>query len=160
VDANGAASAEVVVSPASISFGRAGGDGWHGRVTLTLHNTSTRDLTVYLDARGATGDIVLELTRDRLNVPAGRSARVTAGVRLLGVPDEAAVSGTIRVDPRDGTAVDVPWTFVASPPPDDLIGDVELSEETFSLRPRHRARRRVGTIVSRADGTPIGRRAS
>jgi hypothetical protein len=66
------------------------------------------------------------------------------------VPDEPAVSGTIRVDPRDGTALDVPWTLVTSPPPDDLIGDVELSEETFSpsdLTPAVLAVR-VGTIVS------------
>jgi subtilisin family serine protease len=149
VDASRAASAELVVSPASISFGRAGGDGWHGRSTLTLTNVSTRDLTVYLDARGGGSRIVLELSRVRVKVPAGGSVRVRIGVRLVGVGRVPIAAGTIRLDPRDGTALDVPWTLVLASPPDDLIGDVELSEQLFSpsdLTPTVLAVR-VGAIV-------------
>lgn len=152
VDASAAATAEVIVVPASISFGRSAGDGWRGEVPLALRNTSTRDLTVYLDPRGAIDGVVLELTRDRVTIPAGKTARVVAGVRLTGVAGQAAASGTIRVDPRDGTPVDVPWTTVLAPP-GDLIGDAELSEESFSpsdLTPAVLAVR-VGTIV-REDG--------
>jgi hypothetical protein len=58
VDATGAASVAVIVSPASISFGRAGGDGWRpGRADAPQHLHAR--FTVYLDAR-ATGDMVLE----------------------------------------------------------------------------------------------------
>ena len=132
VSANEASSAELVVTPATVSFGRGSGDGWTGRQKLRLRNLSTRDLTVYLAVEGAGSDLALDLSRGHVKVPAGGSVEVVVRARLLGVSGDPLASGIVRVAPRDGVALDVPWTLVLAPVPGDLIGEAVLSEHTFS----------------------------
>jgi hypothetical protein len=41
------------------------------------------------------------------------------------------VSGRIRIGPRGSQPLVVPWSVLLAPPPDDLIGNIELSERRF-----------------------------
>lgn len=149
VDAGRAAEVEVVTSPATVSFGRASGDGWVGRRALLLRNVSTRPVTVYLAERGSLPGIVFELSRRRFEIPAGARARVWLRVRLVRRPPVSAVNGSVRVAPRGGRALTVPWALVLAAPPDDLLGPARLSEAVFSpsdLTPAVLAVR-IGTIA-------------
>jgi hypothetical protein len=148
VDAGRAAQAEVVVRPATISFGRGSGDGWQGRRTVMLRNVSTRPLTIYLAVRPRRSAVALEVSPRRVTVPAGGSAAVRLRARVVRAPARTAVTGTIRIAPRGSEPLDVPWGVVLSPPPEDLIADVELSDDSFApsdLTPTVLAVR-IGTI--------------
>ena len=122
---------ELVADRASISFGRGTGDGWQGRRTLTLRNVSTRALTVDAFARPRGRGIVLRLQPRRLRIPAGREARIRVTARVAELAKADVVSGRIRIGPRGSQPLVVPWSVLLAPPPDDLIGDIKLSERSF-----------------------------
>ena len=131
VDGGRASVTELVADRASISFGRGAGDGWQGRRTLTLRNVSTRALTVDAFARTRGRGIVLRLQPRRLRIPPGREARVRVTARVAELANADVVSGRIRIDPRGSQPLVVPWSVLLAPPPDDLIGEIELSERSF-----------------------------
>jgi Subtilase family len=131
VDGVRASVTELVADRASISFGRGTGDGWQGRRTLTLRNVSTRALTVDAFARTRGRGIVLRLHPRRLRIPAGREARIRVTARVADLAKADVVSGRIRIGPRGSQPLVVPWSVLLAPPPDDLIGDIALSEPRF-----------------------------
>jgi minor extracellular serine protease Vpr len=131
VDGARASVTELVADRASISFGRGTGDGWQGRRTLTLRNVSTRALTVDAFARTRGRGIVLRLQPRRLRIPPGREAQVRVTARVAELAGADVVSGLIRIGPRGSQSLVVPWSVLLAPPPDDLIGDIELSERSF-----------------------------
>jgi hypothetical protein len=131
VDGGRASVTELVADRASISFGRGSGDGWQGRRTLTVRNVSTRALTVDAFARARSRGIVLRLQPRRLRIPAGREAKIRVAVRVTGLARTDVVSGRIRIGPRGSQPLVVPWSVLLAPPPDDLIGNIELSERRF-----------------------------
>ena len=154
VDPGRAATVELVPSLSSIAFGRGGGDGWQARRELTVRNVSARPLTVYLTTRlPQRGGVAVEVRPKRVRIEPGAAARVHLrawAVELTGAP---AVVGSMRLEPRGGTAVDVPLTVVLAPVSEDLIGDVQLSAKRFAgsdLQPTVLAVR-VGAI-SRTSG--------
>ena len=53
-------------------------------------------------------------------------------VRVSAVAKADVVSGVVRIAPRGSQPLAVPWSVLLAPPPEDLIGDVELSERSFS----------------------------
>ena len=53
-------------------------------------------------------------------------------VRVSAVVKADVVSGLVRIAPRGSQQLAVPWSVVLAPPPDDLIGNVRLSERSFS----------------------------
>ena len=131
VDGGRASVTEVVADRASISFGRGAGDGWHRRRTLTLRNVSTRALTVDVVAKARGRGVVLRLQPRRLRIPPGREAELRVTARVAAVARADVVSGRIHVRPRGSQPLVVPWSVLLAPPPDDLIGAVELSERSF-----------------------------
>jgi hypothetical protein len=156
VDGERASQAEVAVSPATVTFGRGSGDGWQGRRTLRVRNVSTRPLTVYLAAGPQRGGVSLVLSPRSVSVPAGGTAAIVLRARLTHVSTLPAVTGVVRVAPRGSQALAVPWSVVLSPPPADLVTDVELSEKRFTpsdLAPTVLAVR-VGTIETNG-GRPV-----
>jgi Subtilase family len=131
IDGGKAATVEVVAEPSSLTFGRGGGDGWQRR-ELLLRNVSTRRLTVYLAPQVPRGSgVAVVLSPRKLRLEAGASARVGARARVVRLTGAPAVTGVLRVAPRGSLAVRVPWTIVLQPRPDDLIGEVQLSERSF-----------------------------
>jgi hypothetical protein len=132
VDASRAAATELVVEPQSLSFGRGAGDGWQGRRTVFLHNVSSRPLTVDVTARARGRAVVLGLKPKRLRISAGGTGRIGVSVRVSAVARADVVSGLVRIVPRGSQPLAVPWSVLLAPPPEDLIGDTELSERSFS----------------------------
>ncbi len=132
VDAARAAVAELVVDRASLSFGRGAGDGWQGRRTLSVRNVSSRPLTVDLRARARSRAVTIRVQPKRLRISAGGTGRIRVSVRVSAVVRADVVSGLVRIAPRGSQQLAVPWSVVLAPPPDDLIGDVRLSERSFS----------------------------
>jgi len=176
VDGGRAAVTELVADRSSISFGRGTGDGWQGRRTLTLRNVSTRALTVDAYARTRGRGIVLRLVPSRLLIRPGREARIRVTARVAELARADVMSGLIRIGPRGSQPLVVPWSVLLAPPPDDLIGDIELSERRFEpsdLTPavlsvrlgtidRVRGRdvlqpvRRLDVVLAEDDGAAVG----
>jgi hypothetical protein len=132
VDAARAAVAELVVDHSSLSFGRGTGDGWQGRRTLSVHNVSSRPLTVDLRARARSRGVLVRLQPRRLRISAGGTGRIRVRVRVSALVRSDVVSGVVRVSPRGSQSLAVPWSVLLAPPPEDLIGATELSERSFS----------------------------
>jgi hypothetical protein len=132
VDAGRASVAELVADRASLSFGRGSGDGWQGRRTLTLRNVSSRALTVDATTRVQGRGLVLRLAPKRLRIRVGKTGRIRITARVAVMAKTEAVGGVVRIAPRGSQPLAVPWAVLLTAPPDDLIGDVELSERSFS----------------------------
>jgi hypothetical protein len=132
VDAARAAVVELVADHASLSFGRGKGDGWQGHRTVSLHNVSSRPLIVDVRARARSGGVLVRLVPKRLRISSGGTGRVRVSVRVSAVAKADVVSGVVRIAPRGSQPLAVPWSVLLAPPPEDLIGDVELSERSFS----------------------------
>jgi hypothetical protein len=150
VDAGRAAVAELVTDVPSLSFGRVSKDGSLRR-TLTLRNVSSRALVVDATARAASRGVGLRLAPERLRIPAGTTGQIRVTARVAEVGSVDVPGGVIRLAPRGSQPLAVPWTLLVAPPPDDLIGGVELSEKRFrpsDLTPALLSIR-LGTIVSR-----------
>jgi hypothetical protein len=75
--------------------------------------------------------IVLRLQPRRLRIPPGQEAQVRVTARVAELAGADVVSGLIRIGPRGSQPLVVPWSVLLAPPPDDLIGDIELSERSF-----------------------------
>jgi hypothetical protein len=132
VDATRAAALEVVTEPSSIAFGRGSGDGWDGRRELVVRNVSSRPMTVYVAARSRGGDVALRVKPRLLKIPARATGVVKVRARVVGASGVPVATGVIRLAPQGSEALDVPWAVVLSPPSDELLGDVQLSEHRFS----------------------------
>ena len=132
VDGGGAAVAELVADAASVSFGRGAGDGWQGRRILELRNVSTRTLFVDTRVSGSGQAVVMQVAPERLRIPAGGVRRIRVTARVAEVARTDVVSGVVRVAPRGAQELVVPWSALLSPPPADLIGDIDLSERSFA----------------------------
>jgi subtilase family protein len=176
VDAARASVAELVADGASVSFGRGSGDGWLGHRTLTLRNVSSRPLLVDVTAGPQSRGIVLRLSPKRLRIRPSESARLRVTARVGVVAKDDVVGGVIRIVPRGSQPLAVPWAVLLARPPRDLIGNVELSERSFSpsdLTPavlsirlgtieRERGRdavqpvRRLDVFLHDEDGKPLG----
>ena len=74
---------------------------------------------------------MLRLQPRRLRIPPGREAQVRVTARVAELASADVVSGLIRIDPRGSQPLVVPWSVLLEPPPDDLIGDIDLSERRF-----------------------------
>jgi hypothetical protein len=132
VDAARAAVVELVADHASLSFGRGKGDGWLGHRTVSLHNVSSRPLMVDARARARSGGVLVRLAPKRLRISSGQTGHIRVSVRVSAVAKADVVSGVVRIAPRGSQPLAVPWSVLLAPPPEDLIGDVELSERRLS----------------------------
>jgi hypothetical protein len=131
-DAVRAAVAELVVDRSSLSFGRGTGDGWQGRRSLSVHNVSSRPLTVDVRAPARGLGVVLRVQPRRLRISAGGTGRVRVSVRVSALVRADVVSGLVRIAPRGSQSLAVPWSVLLAPPPENLIGATELSERSFA----------------------------
>jgi hypothetical protein len=131
VDGGRAAVTELVADRASISFGRGAGDGWQGRRALVVRNVSTRALTVDVLARSRGPGVVVRVSPRRVRIPTGGEATIHLSARVAELTSADVASGLVRIRPRGSQPLAVPWSVLLAPPPDDLIGDVELSERRF-----------------------------
>jgi hypothetical protein len=125
------AGAEVVAEPATLAFGRAGGQGWSGTRTLKLRNVSTRWLRVFTAAPSPDRAIALSLDPKSLTLAPGQAADVRVEARLVRSTDAKEVSGTLTIAPLSGVRLRVPWAVVTAPVDPGLIGTVLLSAKSF-----------------------------
>jgi hypothetical protein len=151
VDVGRAASAEVVATPSTLSFGRTLGDGWQTR-TILLRNVSTRPVVVYLDAPAPrTAGVVIDVSPRKVRIGAGATARVRARARVDRIGTAAAAAGSLRAAPRGSRAIRIPWAVVLDPVSEDLVGEAQLSERRFRASDATPAvlAVRIGTITRR-----------
>jgi subtilisin family serine protease len=135
VDPTHAASAEIAVQPATLTFGRAEGADWSVARTLTLRNLSSRALTMSfgLQPDGALADLAFSADPAQLTLAPGATQQVTIGVSAGGEEPPMGAGGVIVVSPEGGQPVRVPWAIAlrqAELAP--LVGEVEISHRRFS----------------------------
>jgi subtilisin family serine protease len=135
VDPTHAASAEIAVEPATLTFGRAEGADWSAARTLTLRNLSSRALTVSfgLQPDGALADLAFSADPAELTLEPGATQQVTFGVSAGGEEPPMGAGGVIVVSPEGAQPVRVPWAIAlrqAELAP--LIGEAEISHRSFS----------------------------
>lgn len=134
VDPGAAAAAELSVVPASVSFGRGGGDGWQATRTVLVRNVSSRALTVYAGTpRRRRPRIALELSPRRFRIPAGGAValRLRAHVVGLRLPRGDASGGLVTLAPVGAASVRVPWGVVVGADTSNLLGTPDLSADSF-----------------------------
>jgi hypothetical protein len=158
VDVQAAAAAEVAAIPATISFGRGGGDGWTGEQTLRLRNVSTRPVTVFVgDSRGGRGPLAVTVRPRRVQLEPGGAAEVEVSARVTQYPGAGAVLGALAVTVLGGRTTRVPWSAVVPPrttAAPELLGALKL--DATRTRPTERAPAvltfRAGRVAEGATG--------
>jgi hypothetical protein len=121
VDVGAAAAAEVATDPVGLSFSSTG-----ERRTVRLRNISPRNLLVVVTA-GRTAP--LSVTPRRLELRRGGVAAVTVSVRPGRLPPPGRlVHGALRIQPRGGQPVRVPWGAMRRRPRGALIRSVSLRD--------------------------------
>jgi subtilisin family serine protease len=133
LDLAAAAAAEVVAEPATVSFGALSTAGTTHVRTVRLRNVSTRrlDVRVETDVEGL-GGIAVTASPVRIALPPGRavSVRLTARAAFLPRALEAA-TGRIRIVPRGGVGIGIPWAAALPPRDARLLEEVRLSARSF-----------------------------
>jgi minor extracellular serine protease Vpr len=156
VDPRRAAAAELAVEPATLAFGRSDGPGWSEARSVTIHNVSSRELTVGfgLVADGLNDRLSFTAEPTRLTLAPGASADVTIGV-AADAELEAGAGGALVVSADGAQPVRVPWAVarrVSGSAP--LVGDVRLSHQEFT--PSASAPVVLAFRAGRVDATPDG----
>jgi minor extracellular serine protease Vpr len=156
VDPRQAAAAELAVEPATLAFGRGAGPGWSEVRSVTVHNISTRELTVgFALAPDAAGEPLSFGARPTsLKLPAGASADVTIGVEATGDLSEGS-GGALVVSAGGAQSVRVPWAIAPrTSGRGPLVGDVQLSHTAFA--PSGAAPVVLAFRAGRVEATPEG----
>jgi minor extracellular serine protease Vpr len=134
VDPGRAAAAELAVEPATLAFGRADGPGWSEVRSVTVHNISTRALTLGfgLSPDGAGEPLSFSAQPTSLTLTPGASAEVRIAVEATGEL-EAGAGGALVVSASGTQSVRVPWAISRrNSGRGPLVGDVQLSHPEFA----------------------------
>jgi hypothetical protein len=131
VDLGQSVAGELAADPVTLAFGRAQGDGWHSKQELTVHNVSTRRLSVRVRNTGSGGLLVTSKPR-RLRLRPGGHATLTLLARLAGTPpSEGSAEGLVLLVAPGVAPLKLPWAITFGRPPASLISAVALSETSF-----------------------------
>jgi subtilisin family serine protease len=132
VDVGAAAAAEVVAEPGTLALPPAPP---HRRATRTvvLHNVSTRTLHLALGVGAATPGLSIRVAPKRLDVVPGRSAQITVQARRSS--RDGFFEGALRIAPRGGEAVRVPWLVAPLPRTRLLSGICLMTAEQYAQQP-------------------------
>jgi subtilisin family serine protease len=133
VDPVGASTAELAVSPTTLTFGRAGGAGWKASTGLTVKNVASRPLEVGLglvpDQQGTSFSFTAEPAHLRLGP--GASAQIQLGISAAG-PIEDGAGGVLVASAPGARPARIPWAVAPRPSPGaKLIESVSLSNWEF-----------------------------
>jgi hypothetical protein len=122
VDPGAAIAGEVTTSETSLGFGPWRGKRWKQRRTLSVHNVSTRPLTLTL---GSTSRLLtVEPATVVLKPGATAAIRVTAAATSR--PALPLVTGTVTVRPAGVQALRIPWVIVFRPYAGSLLGPARV----------------------------------
>jgi subtilisin family serine protease len=157
VDPDAAAAAGLVVEPATLDLGRAGGARWSAARTVSVTNLTERRLEVRFgvaaDGRPGRG-LSFSATPAVLRLRPVEQAEVRIDVSAGEV---TAAAGGVLVVAADGVgAVRVPWAVAPRPERGRLVGDVALSHSEFS--PSDAAPVVLAFRAGRADASAGGER--
>jgi hypothetical protein len=135
VDLGRAAATELVVAPATLALGEAGGVGWRSRQLLLVRNVSRRPvrfrIDVDRDAEGAAA-VVFRARPARFLLHAGSARRIELTALVASVPaGRAPAEGVVRVHIAGGAALRVPWAITFARPRLSLLGPLQLSDRRF-----------------------------
>jgi subtilisin family serine protease len=156
IDPRRAVAAELAVEPATLAFGRADGPAWTEARSLTVHNVSSRPLTVSFGVAPDHAGQPLEFSAQpsNLTLAPGASADVVLGVRATGELG-AAAGGALVVSAAGAQPVRVPWAVTRRAAGGGaLVGEVELSHREFAPSPT--APVVLAFRAGRVDGTAEG----
>jgi hypothetical protein len=134
VDARAATHAKLVVEPAALAFGRAGGQGWNASQTITVTNVSRRAHEIGFAFTPDAGSSAIEFTAEpaKLNLGPHASAEVSVGVSATaGAPTGG--SGIFLATAQGVASTRVPWAVGTRPAgATDLVGPPSLSNWEFA----------------------------
>jgi hypothetical protein len=135
IDPAAASTAELVVEPAAVSFGRSTGSSWKSSQTVTVKNLSSRPLVVGFglasDQQGA-ARVSFTAQPAQLSLGPGASSQVQLGVSPTAAFGNGA-SGVLIASAPGAHAVRIPWAIAPRPPSGDaLIDSVSLSNWKFA----------------------------
>jgi minor extracellular serine protease Vpr len=133
VDPAAAAAADLVVTPATLAFGRATSKAWSETRNLTVKNVSSRALRVGFGyASDVAGPSVVTFTAEpaRLNLGPGASAEVTLGVQApAGVGN--GITGVVVASATGARPARIPWAIAPRPARNALVMLSGLSDWEF-----------------------------
>jgi hypothetical protein len=136
VDPAAAAAAEVAVTPASLSFGRASGTKeWQRTRTLTVMNISSRRvrMRVTIERRDFPAAETTFFARPaRFSLRPGRKAKIRLTATVAAPVDGGPpAEGVLVIRPRAGVQARVPFAVAFAPQQPALLGLVHLSRRSF-----------------------------
>ncbi|HST25811.1 MAG TPA: S8 family serine peptidase, partial [Gaiellaceae bacterium] len=157
LDLGAATGAELVSSPATVAFGRAGEVGWSNTVSLGLQNVSTRWLRVFVGVPGHDSAVTIASDPKQLVLAPGQEEDVAVTATLTHTATASVVSGSLTVAPLTGVPLRIPWAVVTGPVSRQLIGSVQLSASSFKASDVKPAVLLVqlGQVEQQADGVAL-----
>jgi minor extracellular serine protease Vpr len=133
LDPAAAATAELAVEPATVAFGRAGGENWAGSQTLTVKNLSSRPLEVgfgLVPDQSGPARVSFTAQPAHLSLGPGASSRVLLNVAATAALGDGA-SGVVVVSARGAPAARIPWAIAPRPQGVALVDSLSLSNWEF-----------------------------
>jgi subtilisin family serine protease len=127
VDPGGSATGEVAASQTALSFGPWNGPRWHQARALSIHNVSSRPLTIGI----ASSSRLVAVTPASVELRPGRSAVVKVEAQASQRPSLAVVTGALTVRPAGSQALRIPWVIVFRPYRGPLIGPATIVPPSF-----------------------------
>jgi len=128
LDLGASAVAEVAASATSLGFGVWSGPHWHAVRTLTLANVSSRPLSLRLEP----GSRRLRVVPAELTLAPGARSRVRVTASAPSRPAAAFGAGVLRVSPRGGEVLRIPWTIGWKPPAGALLRPIGIAPRSFA----------------------------
>jgi len=133
LDPVAAATAELAVEPATVAFGRAGGENWAGSQTLTVKNLSSRPLEVgfgLVPDQSGPARVSFTAQPAHLSLGPGAASRVQLNVAATAALGDGA-SGVVVVSARGAPAARIPWAIAPRPQGVALVDSLSLSNWEF-----------------------------
>ncbi|MEX2210416.1 MAG: S8 family serine peptidase [Gaiellaceae bacterium] len=136
LDLGAAAAAELAARPATLAFGRATGRNWRRTVPVTVRNVSSRTLVLRIGVERSgfpAAEARIAAEPATLTLAPGRRATVTVTASVArssggGPPAE----GLVVIRPASGKTLRVPFAIAFAPLKPVLLGQVKLSQRSFS----------------------------
>jgi subtilisin family serine protease len=143
VDPGASAAGEVAASRTALSFGPWNRPGWRQSRPLLVHDVSSRPLTVTV----ASSSRLVAVSRAKLQLRPGESARVVVKAKASKRPALSIVQGLLTIRPAGAQVLRIPWVVIFRPYRGPLIGPAAISPPSF--RPSDSKPARLTVVAGR-----------
>jgi subtilisin family serine protease len=131
-----AAAAELVADRATLALGNMHAAGWKHWQTVIVRNVSTRRVRVRVRftpyAQGA-APVRFHAFPSRFTLPIGATKRVRLVAAVKSAPlGTASAEGSVVFASATGAVLRLPWLVTFAEPPDNVLGPLQLSTDSFT----------------------------